>query len=494
MKKIIPVLLCLVFVLSAITAITVSAASQTQDGLEATLTLSKAEYSANENIAVTLTVKNTGAETVKNVQTEIVLPNGVSVVSGNLKQSAFDLAANETKTVEVTAKKGAASANTNTNTNSNSNSNNTAGSTTTAPQTADSFVVVPVVIMIISGIAVAVISVKYKWIGGKGIMSIFLCVMMLGTMILPVAVNADSARKEFTVTESFKIDGKSETVKAVISYGEAAANDNSDNGNNSADTDDSANNGNNGGNSGDQNGESSDTDEVVQKPTDTNPEGEEILGEGSVDTPYMEIPDSETMTVTTVAIPAGGVLYYDIYRVGGMILTIEDANAYVEYNGNRYDAQNGVVSIQLENALASDTVSFAFGNNGSSDVSFVVSFSNATGSYQNPTIIETLGEDNQISLEEGNDTGHYYKYYAEQTGTIRFYLTASVDSIIVVTNNRNSAQRSNDGDELFTDENGDPYIELDVEQGDEIMITVGAKPNKRGKFPATDITWRGNYI
>ncbi len=490
MKKLIPVLLCLAVLLSAFTALTVSAATKADGSLEAALTLTKSEYKANEDISLTLTVKNTGSETVKNVQTEVVLPSGVSATKGDLKQSAFDLAANETKSFELTAKKGAASANTNTNTNTNTNSN----TNTNAPQTADPSVVVPVVFMIISGIAIAILAVKNKWIGAKGMMSLFLCVMMLGTVVLPAAVNADSARKEFTVEESVKIDGKSETVKAIISYGEAAANDNSSNGNNSADTDDSANSGNNGGNSGDQNGESTDTDEVVQKPVDTNPEGEEILGEGSVDTPYMEIPDGETMTVTTVAIPAGGVLYYEIYRVGGMILTIEDANAYVEYNGNRYDAQNGVVSFQIENALASDSISFAFGNNGSSEASFVVSFSNVTGSYQNPTIIETMGEDNQVSLEEGNDVGHYYKYYAEQTGTIRFYLTASVDSIIVVTNNRNSAQRSNDGEEVLADENGESYFELEVEEGDEIIITVGAKPNKRGKFPATDITWRGNYI
>lgn len=484
MKKFIPVLLCLVFLLSALTALTVSAATKTDGSLEASLTLSKSEYKANENLSLTLTVKNSGAEVVKNVQTEVVLPVGVSAVTGNLKQSAFDLAANETKSFEITAKKVAASANTNTNTNTNSNSNS--NSTTNAPQTADASVVVPVVLMLISGIAVAVIAVKYKWINVKSTMSVFLCVMMLGTLVIPMSVNADAARKEFTVEESVKIDGKNETVKAVISYGEAAANDTpADSG-----SSDSENNQNNDDNSGNQ--EIEDTTTPEQTP-DTNPAGEEILGEGSAAQPYLEIPD-DNMTVTTVPVPAGGALYYDIYRVGGMILTIVDENAYVEYNGDRYDAVNGVVEIWLENALASDAVSFVFGNNGSSDTSFVVDFSNPTGSYQNPAIIENMGGDIQISLEEGNDTGYYYKYYAEQTGSLRLYLTASVDSLIVVTNNRNSAQRSNDSEDVLTDENGESYIEIEVEQGDELIITVGAKPNKRGKFPATDITWRGVYV
>ena len=474
MKKLIPVILCLVLLLGAFT-VAVSAASKTQDGIEATLTLNKAEYAANESISVTLNVKNTASETVKNVQTEIVLPSGVSLSSGNLKQGAFDLAANETKTATVTAaaKKAASSTGSST-------------SVSGSPQTGDESVILAAALMIVSG-AVLVLAIKNKWIGGKGMMSVLLCVVMLGSCLLPMAVSADSAKKELTVQETVKIAGSSAVIKAVVSYDApaSAGNNDSDSNNNNVAPDTNTPN--------TDSGNEGDDTTAVQKPVDTNPAGEEILGEGSIDTPYMEIPD-ENMTVTTVAVPAGGVLYYEIYRVGGMILTINDANAFVEYNGARYDAENGSVVIWLENALASDAVSFAFGNNGSSDASFLVEFSNPTGSYQNPTIIETMGEENSVSLEEGNEVGHYYKYYAEQAGTLRFYMTASVDSIIVVTNNRNSAQRSNDTDEVFTDENGAEYIEIEVEAGDELIITVGAKPNKRNKYPATDITWSGKFF
>ena len=58
----------------------------------------------------------------------------------------------------------------------------------------------------------------------------------------------------------------------------------------------------------------------------TNPQGEEILGAGSKNEPYMEYP-SEDMSVQTVSVPAGKSLYYDIYRVGGMVLTINSSNA-----------------------------------------------------------------------------------------------------------------------------------------------------------------------
>ncbi len=236
---------------------------------------------------------------------------------------------------------------------------------------------------------------------------------------------------------------------------------------------------------------SSSNDTTAKEPVVTNPVGNEILGAGSASEPYMEIPASD-MTVTTVNIPAGKSLHYGIYRVGGMILTINNPNAYVVYGGNRYNANNGVVYIEIENALASDAIMFEIGNNGSASASFKLVFTNPTGSYSNPTIVNTMGSDVKVNLEEGNDVGHYFKYYAEKNGVIRFYMTASADSIILVTNNRNSAQRTSEAD-AKTDEQGRTYIEVEVNQGDELIINVGAKPNKRGKYPATDITWSGKF-
>ena len=114
----------------------------------------------------------------------------------------------------------------------------------------------------------------------------------------------------------------------------------------------------------------------------------------------------------------------------------------------------------------------------------------------NPTVLNNFGKEISISLEEGNDIGHFYKYVATQAGTLKFYLLSDVEqSIILATNNRNSAQRSTESSEegeVKTDSTG-TYIELEVEKDDEIIITVGAKPNKRGKYPAVDIKWLIKY-
>ena len=231
---------------------------------------------------------------------------------------------------------------------------------------------------------------------------------------------------------------------------------------------------------------------ATQQPTTTNPNGQEILGAGSKNQPYLETPNLDNMTLTTVSIPAGKTLYYGIYRVGNMILTINDANAYViESNGTRHNASGGKVSFTVEDALASDYVLFQIGNNSGSAKSFTIKFSNPTGSYQNPTTAK-MSSNITVNLSAGDSDGHWYKYIAERTGKIRFYLLTSPDSNgLIVTNNRNSAQRTTEAD-AQVDSQG-TYIEIDVQQGDEILINVAAKPNNRGKYPAATITWCGKY-
>ncbi len=236
-------------------------------------------------------------------------------------------------------------------------------------------------------------------------------------------------------------------------------------------------------NSSDPEGESS-NDENSSEGENSEPE---ILGQGSKDDPYYEIP-TEDLTVTTVEVPAGQSMFYGIYRVGGTILKIKSDNAYVICDGKRYDSKNGKVSFTIPDALASEAIMFEIGNKGSTAESFVIEFSNATGSQMNPAEVESMGDEFEISLKEGQSTGYYYRYIAEKAGTIRFYIDATEASVMIVTNNRNSAQRTS-----ADDSTEDGYFEIVVEEGDEIIINVGATPSKRGKYPATTITWHGEF-
>jgi len=89
--------------------------------------------------------------------------------------------------------------------------------------------------------------------------------------------------------------------------------------------------------------------------------------------------------------------------------------------------------------------------------------------------------------------GYFYRYIATGDGTIRFYLSATVDSFIRVTNNRSYAQMTSDGVDTV-DEQGRTYFDVPVQAGDELSINMGAIPNRRGKYPATVITWSAEYL
>lgn len=239
-----------------------------------------------------------------------------------------------------------------------------------------------------------------------------------------------------------------------------------------------------------------DVNGVEQNTVTTKPDGEEILGAGSKEEPYMEIP--ENMTVTTVNIPAGKTLYYSIYRVGGKYLTINDPDAYVIYKGRTYEAKNGKVSFKVKNELASTPVEFQIGNKSTTAKSFVIKFSDPQGSWGNPESVKSIVNQStyQISLAAGNDLGYWYSYKVEQTGTIRFYVTGTAASGLEVQNDDTS---STDGatfaEEKYvkTDEQGRKYIEFAVTKGQTIYIHVCAE-KVDGAYPATKITWEAKYV
>ena len=167
-KKLMPVLLSFVFVVSTFMTITVFAAEAEQNGLVATLTFDKSEYAANEDVNVMLTVKNNNSYAVKDIQTEITLPDGVTLKDGSLTQEAFELNSTESKTCELIKIVKATEPTTD----------------TTSQQTGDnSHTGFFVGLMILSGGALLFIGIKQKKLHAKGTMSLILCFAMAGAML-----------------------------------------------------------------------------------------------------------------------------------------------------------------------------------------------------------------------------------------------------------------------------------------------------------------------
>ena len=92
------VLLCITMM-----AVPVLAASDSQDGLEVTLTTDKEKYSKGEEIVATLTVTNTNDTAVSNVSLENLIPEGYKLADGSEGAKQVEsLGAGETVSMTVT--------------------------------------------------------------------------------------------------------------------------------------------------------------------------------------------------------------------------------------------------------------------------------------------------------------------------------------------------------------------------------------------------------
>ncbi len=349
-----------------------------------------------------------------------------------------------------------------------------------------------------------------KKLDKKAIIAICVAAVVVVAVIVAVAIgvggNNDNGSTTTTTAPNEQQAGYNEEQNSNVDSGEEGTSDESSTGEGESESSEEASNqdadnnsqGNNGGTSnggGTNNVPSTNNNDK----TDNVGSGTPDVGAGSSNDPYMEFPNS-SLKVKTVNIGAGKVVSYGIFRVGGMYMTISDADAYVIINGTKYTAKNGKVSVMMPDAMASEAIMMEIGNNGKSAKSFTLSFSYLKGTYDNPKKIDKLDEEFEISLSSGEEMGYFYEYKAEKNGVMRFYIKGydskenELDTIIRITNNRNSAQRSNEvEEELKVDDEGNAYVELEVKKGDEISINVSAKPNKRGKVPAIDIVWSAKY-
>lgn len=190
------------------------------------------------------------------------------------------------------------------------------------------------------------------------------------------------------------------------------------------------------------------------------------------------------VTLTELAPNASQV--YDIYRVGGMQITIEDANAYVIYNGTKYTASNGKVQFTAEDVTADKAIQIEVGNTGSASKTFSLRCQALKGTYENPVTLSTLnGSQYSLRIAKNEEEGYYYSYTAEKSGTITFKIVSASNSANVgfrITRMSDCYQCDFESEVTFT-----------VEAGDVLEILLCTQPNSKWERPATDVVWTASY-
>ena len=229
MKKIASLLLTLSLVFCVLLALPLNASAAstaTQDGLEVTITTDKTEYTADEDIQVSVNIKNNNSYKVEDVSIETLLPEGLVLKNGKLSATDIDIEAGasysasvvaqlsedlkdneETKPDDTTKPDDATKPDDTTKPGGNDQE-------TSSPQTGDnSNIVLWVVLLIASAIGI-ILTVKFK--KTAKMMSLFLCFAMVLTMLPMSAFAAENDTATITVDKAITVDGKQYSIQVNV--------------------------------------------------------------------------------------------------------------------------------------------------------------------------------------------------------------------------------------------------------------------------------------
>lgn len=208
--------------------------------------------------------------------------------------------------------------------------------------------------------------------------------------------------------------------------------------------------------------------------------------QGTLNNPYIiegTVEGASTDIMASVA--PGGMVYYSIYNMQDMLLQLSSANAWVQYEGQAYYPENGVITLVVNAPDEETPVSLGIGNTGSYTELFVAHLSYLEGTQNNPYLVDQGQFTAQ--LEAGDESGVYYMYKAVKPGTLRFKCIEQTENIqwAYTVMNRNSGVQFHSENDMITDEvTGEQYMLLDVTANDVVTIHVAAKPDEQGEYPA----------
>lgn len=190
----------------------------------------------------------------------------------------------------------------------------------------------------------------------------------------------------------------------------------------------------------------------------------------------------------TADVKANHLVYFNLYRVSDTTLTIKSKDAYVIYNGVKYEAKNGVVTVpDLYSQYTNLPVSIQIGNKGTKDATFAVVLSYPAGHRENPINMPLKAF--SVDVKKNNDQGVYYKWTPTQAGTLTLTLdkvtskSGTVEAGITVTVT---------GADLIPHQYMLGEVEgntltVEVNAGDSVVISICVLPNEMNKYLAATV-------
>lgn len=208
----------------------------------------------------------------------------------------------------------------------------------------------------------------------------------------------------------------------------------------------------------------------------------EIAEPGSDSENPIEIGGKTSFEVT---VRPGQLVYYHLYRLDGMYLSIRNEYAIAVYNDYTYEANGGSLGFTVHCPDTFTPAKVAFGNSGTQTQTYTVTLSATPGTFDNPYTLK-LGEFT-TKVEAGNDQGVFYLYTAKEDGRLTVQCTdisKDVKYDYTLQNQNTMAVRT-------ISEDGDPEegtVSISVKKGHKVMLTIGTLPDSSNKYPGATFT------
>ena len=231
MKKIASLLLVISFVFCAILALPLNAnavSTAAQSGLEVTLVTDKTDYTADEDIQLSVNIKNNNSYKVEDVSVESLLPEGLVLKTGNLSAADIDIEAGASYSVSVVVQLSQnlkVSAETEPETEIQPSGT---GQQISSPPTGDNSLVVFCMVILIAAVAGIVLAFKFK--KTAQLLSLILCAATILSMMPAGVLAAENDTAAITVDKTITVNGKAYQLTATVTYKAEAESDATGNG------------------------------------------------------------------------------------------------------------------------------------------------------------------------------------------------------------------------------------------------------------------------
>lgn len=220
----------------------------------------------------------------------------------------------------------------------------------------------------------------------------------------------------------------------------------------------------------------------------------DVAAPGAAENAYTELLGALPDTVSTVKIPTKETISYNVYNAGGTVLTIEDADAYIVYNGQTYEPAEGVVTVALAEGEEGAPVSLQLGNRAKEEKAYTLNYAMPLGSEANPEVIESLDEI-KIALAAEDTDGYFLSYTANVTGKLTLSVAemdpedAVCEVILTRKSGAEDGETAEPAETAKLSESTDGTVSMDVEAQETVIILVTVTP----EGTAAEISLTGTF-